>query len=193
LWEFLHNMKMRCARSDNQTVSLAIAATLLLLSLSVSGAEARPNRPRPSNPQSASSASGSTSASSGSTAKRKSKKRRSRREPTQKAPTPQRISEIQSALARGGYYEGEPNGKWDLNTVSAMQKFQSGNGLEPSGKINALSLQKLGLGSEIAGVSAPKPPAPAAPPGTAAPSPAHPALPPSSTSNSASAAKPPAH
>jgi hypothetical protein len=74
-----------------------------------------------------------------------------------------------------------------------MQKFQSGNGLEPSGKINALSLQKLGLGSEIAGVSAPKPPTPAAAPGASTPSPAHPALPPSSTSNSATAAKPPAH
>jgi len=38
-----------------------------------------------------------------------------------------------------------------------MQKFQSANGLEASGKLNALSLQKLGLGSSIAGVSAPKP------------------------------------
>jgi hypothetical protein len=42
-----------------------------------------------------------------------------------------------------------------------MQKFQSGNGLEPSGKLNALSLQKLGLGSSVAGVSAPKPVQPA--------------------------------
>jgi hypothetical protein len=193
LCEFLHNMKMRSARSRIPTVSFALAATLLFLSLSVSRSEARPNRPRPSNPQSGSSASGSTSASNSTTAKKKSKKRRSRREPTQKAPTPQRISEIQSALARGGYYQWEPNGKWDLNTVSAMQKFQSGNGLEPSGKINALSLQKLGLGSEIAGVSAPKPPTPAAAPGASTPSPAHPALPPSSTSNSATAAKPPAH
>jgi peptidoglycan hydrolase-like protein with peptidoglycan-binding domain len=184
-------MKMRSARSETPTVSFALTATILFLSLSVPGSEARPRRPRPSNPQTISSASGSTS--SASTTKKKSKKRRSRREPTQKAPTPQRISEIQSALVRGGYYQGEPNGKWDLNTVSAMQRFQSGNGLEPSGKINALSLQKLGLGSEIAGVSAPKPIMPAAAPATGAPSPAHPASPPSSTSNSAAAAKPPAH
>ena len=38
-----------------------------------------------------------------------------------------------------------------------MQKFQSSNGLESNGKLDALSLQKLGLGSDIAGVSAPKP------------------------------------
>jgi peptidoglycan hydrolase-like protein with peptidoglycan-binding domain len=85
----------------------------------------------------------------------------SKREPTQKAPTPQRISEIQSALTHGGYYQGAPNGKWDSNTVAAMQKFQSDNGLSSSGKIDAPSLQKLGLGSGTAGVDAPKPVAPA--------------------------------
>jgi peptidoglycan hydrolase-like protein with peptidoglycan-binding domain len=93
------------------------------------------------------------------TAKKKtvSKKHHTHREPTQKAPTPARITEIQTALEHRGYYQGNPNGKWDSNTVSAMQKFQSDNALESSGKINALSLQKLGLGSSIAGVSAPKP------------------------------------
>jgi hypothetical protein len=97
--------------------------------------------------------------------KRKSSKNHhaSKREPTQKAPTPQRISEIQSALAHGGYYQGAPNGKWDSNTVAAMQKFQSDNGLSSSGKIDAPSLQKLGLGSGTAGVDAPKPVAPATP------------------------------
>jgi len=100
-----------------------------------------------------------SSSHSTTTAKKKtvSKKHHTRREPTQKAPTPARITEIQTALEHRGYYQGNPNGKWDSNTVSAMQKFQSDNALESSGKINALSLQKLGLGSSIAGVSAPKP------------------------------------
>src|SRR5271169_1685872 len=107
-----------------------------------------------------------SSSTTASTKKKSSKKHHaSKREPTQKAPTPERISEIQSALARGGYYQGSPNGKWDSNTVSAMQKFQSENGLSSSGKIDAPSLQKLGLGSATAGVDAPKP---IAPPGSAA-------------------------
>jgi peptidoglycan hydrolase-like protein with peptidoglycan-binding domain len=132
----------------------------------------------------------STSSSSGSSAaakkKTSSKKHHSKRQSTQKAPTPARISEIQSALARNGYYQGEPNGKWDSNTVSAMQKFQSSNGLEPSGKLNALSLQKLGLGSSVAGVSAPKPvqPATAKPPASSSPT----AAPVSSAPPSASSA-----
>jgi len=88
---------------------------------------------------------------------KKSRKRHSKGAPIQKAPTADRISEIQTALARGGYYQGDPNGKWDSNTVAAMQKFQSANGIEPTGKLDAPTLQKLGLGSPIAGVSAPRP------------------------------------
>lgn len=188
------NTKMPCARMRTSTASLAIAAAILVLSLAAPGLNASKRKPHQSTPQAGSSGSPTAPATS-STAKKKSKKHRSHREPTQKAPTPDRIKEIQSALARGGYYQGEPNGKWDANTVAAMQKFQSGSGLDPSGKINALSLQKLGLGSEIAGVSAPKPPAPAATPAAASPSPApaHPTTtPPPTSTNSASALKPPA-
>jgi peptidoglycan hydrolase-like protein with peptidoglycan-binding domain len=96
-----------------------------------------------------------------STSKKSSKKRRKTRfVPKQTAPTADRVSEIQTALAHGGYYQGDPNGKWDSSTVAAMQKFQSANGIEATGKIDAPSLQKLGLGSDIAGVSAPHPPVP---------------------------------
>jgi peptidoglycan hydrolase-like protein with peptidoglycan-binding domain len=87
---------------------------------------------------------------------KKKKKHHSRHEPKQMAPTSDRIEEIQSALASNGYYQGTPNGKWDSTTVAAMQKFQGDHGLDANGKLDALSLQKLGLGSEIAGVSAPR-------------------------------------
>jgi len=81
-----------------------------------------------------------------------------RREPTQKVPTSDRIREIQSALAREGAYTREPNGKWDASSAKAMKQFQASRGLSPSGKLDALSLQKLGLGSEVAGRAAPRPP-----------------------------------
>jgi peptidoglycan hydrolase-like protein with peptidoglycan-binding domain len=159
---------------------LALAAALLVASAPAFASQQQP----------ASSSSAST------TPKKKtvSKKHHSKRESTQRAPTPARISEIQSALARDGYYQGQPNGKWDSNTVAAMQKFQSGNGLEASGKLNALSLQKLGLGSSVAGVSAPKPvqPAttkpPASSPSSTAPVPAPPST--NSAANSPLASSP---
>ena len=73
------------------------------------------------------------------------------------APTTDRLREIQSALARNGYLKSDATGKWDPQTIDAMQRFQQEHGLTSTGKIDALSLQKLGLGSEIAGVSAPQP------------------------------------
>ena len=131
---------------------LTIAAFLLLASVSVTGAA-----------QSASSGqtapSGTTAASSSSTpAKRPTHKHKhyAKHQPGQKTPSSDRISEIQSALAREGYYKGDPNGKLDANTVAALEKFQSANDLDANGKLDAPTLQKLGLGSDIAGVAAPK-------------------------------------
>lgn len=100
----------------------------------------------------------------------------------QKAPTADRITEIQTALSRDGYYQGEPNGKWDSNTVAAVQKFQSANGMDANGKLDAPTLQKLGLGSDIAGVSAPKPMVPGSP-NAAPPSSAPSTVPQTSTSS----------
>jgi len=74
-----------------------------------------------------------------------------------RAPARDRTEEIQSALERGGYYSGNPNGRWDGGTQEALRRFQTANGLPPTGKLDALSLQKLGLGSDVAGLSAPQP------------------------------------
>jgi len=78
----------------------------------------------------------------------------------QTAPTPARISEIQSTLAAQGAYKAQPNGKWDSATIQAMKDFQSSHRLTATGKLDAPTLQKLGLGSEIAGRAAPLPPPP---------------------------------
>jgi len=81
----------------------------------------------------------------------------SRRQVGQKAPTPQRVSEIQQALAKNGAYAGTPNGKWDASTIEAMKKYQGAHGLNPSGKLDAKTLQQLGLGSQTAGIAPPTP------------------------------------
>lgn len=73
-----------------------------------------------------------------------------------KHPSSERTEQIQTALARGGYYTGEPNGKWDSRMSAALERFQSAKGLTPTGKLDALSLEKMGLGSDVAGVSAPR-------------------------------------
>ena len=112
----------------------------------------------------ASSGAASHATTTGTTARKSSKsgkgsaRRRSRRDKGQKAPTPDRIGEIQAALATNGSYDGVPTGKWDASTADALRKYQSAHGLSPTGKLDALTLQKLGLGSETAGVAPPTPP-----------------------------------
>src|ERR1700676_4766705 len=88
----------------------------------------------------------------------KSTKKTTRRERGQKVPAPERISEIQTALAKDGSFNGKPSGKWDALTVDAMKKFQEAHGLNPSGKLDAKTLQKLGLGSQTTGLAPPIPP-----------------------------------
>jgi peptidoglycan hydrolase-like protein with peptidoglycan-binding domain len=99
-----------------------------------------------------------TSTSRGKTRRAKSSRRSGRRERGQKAPTPDRISEIQQALAKDGSFAGTPNGKWDSATAEAMKKFQEAHGLNPTGKLDAKTLQRLGLGSQTAGAAPPLPP-----------------------------------
>lgn len=89
---------------------------------------------------------------------RKGTSRKSKRVKGQTAPTPDRINEIQAALAKKGFYAGEPTGKWDDDSAEAIRKFQAANGLMPTGKYDAWTLQKLGLGSGTAGLGAPTPP-----------------------------------
>ena len=97
---------------------------------------------------------------SSTTAKKKKASSKSKRKPKvkgQTAPTPDRIREIQTALQKDGSYEGEPTGKWDAATMDAMKKYQDKIGVSPTGKIDAVSLNKLGLGSDTAGKGAPVP------------------------------------
>jgi peptidoglycan hydrolase-like protein with peptidoglycan-binding domain len=110
------------------------------------------------NPQTASRGKSAASSSAKKSHRKKASRKLSRWEKGQKVPGPDRITEIQQALAKDGSFSGTPNGKWDDTTVSAMRKFQDAHGLNPSGKLDAKTLQKLGLGSQTAGVAAPLPP-----------------------------------
>jgi murein L,D-transpeptidase YcbB/YkuD len=151
-------------------VVLLMAGCLTLLPAFTQSASARALKPargsrsshsRRASPQTSSSPQSSHYASSKKFSK--SKKPRTKRQKGQMAPTRDRIEEIQSALARGGYYKGEPNGKMDADTQDALKRFQEANGVSPSGKIDALTLEKLGLGSDTAGLGAPKQTPPSTP------------------------------
>src|SRR5579864_8804810 len=94
----------------------------------------------------------------------------------QLAPTSDRYKEIQSALANKGYLNQPANGVWDSQSTEALRHFQQDQSLEPTGKLNSLSLIALGLGAKhgsappIAPASiGPQGPAPVLTPQNAAP------------------------
>jgi Putative peptidoglycan binding domain len=64
----------------------------------------------------------------------------------QMQPTPERYKEIQQALVSRGYLRTDPSGTWDQETMDAMRRFQEDQNIDPTGKIDSLSLIALGLG-----------------------------------------------
>ena len=57
-----------------------------------------------------------------------------------------RAREIQEALIRERYMDGEPTGVWDQSTRDAMMHFQSANGWQTKVVPDSRALIKLGLG-----------------------------------------------
>jgi len=100
-----------------------------------------------SKPKSTAATNSSKTKSSKTKASRRSSKRRQQAwRSRQLEPTPERYREIQQALSARGYLKEEPSGKWDQASVEALRRFQQDQNLEPSGKVDALSLIALGLG-----------------------------------------------
>jgi murein L,D-transpeptidase YcbB/YkuD len=59
--------------------------------------------------------------------------------------SPERVTEIQHALMKAGYLQGEATGQYDESTVQAMKQFQEASGLRASGTPTAATLKKLGV------------------------------------------------
>ena len=57
-----------------------------------------------------------------------------------------RVKEIQAALIREKYLDGEPSGQWDARTQDAMTRYQSDNGWQSKVTPDSRALIKLGLG-----------------------------------------------
>ncbi|HYH01224.1 MAG TPA: peptidoglycan-binding protein [Terriglobales bacterium] len=69
-----------------------------------------------------------------------------RRPRGQQAIEAERVREIQEALIRVNYLNGEPSGVWDDSTRRALTRFQSDNGWQSKVVPDSRALIKLGLG-----------------------------------------------
>ncbi len=78
-------------------------------------------------------------------------KHSSHRTHAQQAIDPERTTQIQQALIREHYMTGEASGKWDADTVAAMQKYQADHGWQTKLMPDARALKNLGLGPDYSG------------------------------------------
>ncbi len=69
--------------------------------------------------------------------------------------SPERATQIQTALIARGYLSGEPSGTWDASSMAAMQKLQGDNGWQTKLVPDSRALIKLGLGPGSTPVAAP--------------------------------------
>lgn len=131
-------------------VLASLVLTGLVLAAGASALQAPPAKASPAKPAKkvSSSSSKKTSVTQKKRSRRKTRRRTVRRRRRrvvrgQRAPTTQRIREIQQSLSRSGHYDGKLTGKLDSHTVAALSDFQQAQDLRRTGRLNALTLQKL--------------------------------------------------
>ena len=84
------------------------------------------------------------------------KARRAKKPRGQQVMNTERVREIQAALIREKYLNGQPNGVWDARSKAAMQKFQSDQGWQSKVVPDSRALIKLGLGPDHANLLNPE-------------------------------------
>jgi|SRR5208282_539462 len=119
---------------------------LTLLCLAVHGFATAQTSTTPANPPEASSTPAQQHPTSASTHKKTSHGKKTSKKRGQKAIDSDRAREIQTALIREHYMQGEPTGKWDAATQAAMQRYQADQGWQSKTTPDSRALIKLGLG-----------------------------------------------
>lgn len=123
------------------------------LAIAQSEVSAPPKKPAQTTARAAPKSKSSTSATAHATSKRTSSHttkgshgKKVAKKRGQQAIDPTRAREIQTALIREHYMQGEPSGTWDAATQAAMQRYQTDQGWQSKTTPDSRALIKLGLG-----------------------------------------------
>ena len=133
-----------------------LGLTICVPVLAAAPAKQKHSQTKPAKKASSPKTASSSKSASSSKVKGRTRARRSRRgkhvaaRPSyQQHPDPERYQQIQQALASRGYFKGPVNGVWGDDSVDALRRFQTDQKIaDNEGKINALSLNALGLGAK---------------------------------------------
>jgi hypothetical protein len=129
---------------------IRIFSALLCLALTASVGYAK-TPPKPKSKSVSATASKKTHKGKKSTRAAKTSRRRG-----QQAMDAARVREIQAALIRERFLEGQPSGIWDQRSKDAMQRFQQSHGWQTKMVPDSRALIKLGLGPDRANLINPE-------------------------------------
>jgi hypothetical protein len=87
---------------------------------------------------------------------KKSRATKNSRKRGQQAMDAARVREIQAALIRERFLEGQPSGIWDQRSKDAMQRFQQSHGWQTKVVPDSRAIIKLGLGPDRANLINPE-------------------------------------
>jgi peptidoglycan hydrolase-like protein with peptidoglycan-binding domain len=127
-----------------RTVSVSATCALVLGCALMAAGRAEDSSPPAKSKSASHSASASTTSSKSKTHRASSKRRKKPRGQLKIDST--RAQEIQEALIREHYLNGEATGKWDDATEAALRRFQADNGWQSKLVPDSRALIKLGLG-----------------------------------------------
>jgi hypothetical protein len=105
-----------------------------------------PANPAPTSAKSAAKKSKASKRSSSSHGTKSSRGKKGSRKRGQQAIDSSRARQIQEALIREHYMQGEPSGTWNAATQAAMQRYQADQGWQSKQIPDSRALIKLGLG-----------------------------------------------
>jgi peptidoglycan hydrolase-like protein with peptidoglycan-binding domain len=131
---------------SRRTASEWIVALLLVALFALAPASATTKKRHHTSKGSASSSNTSQAKTSHGKHSRHSRSSRNWRHRGQQKVDAQRTQQIQDALVRANYLQGEPSGIWDAKTEDALRRYQSANGWQSKVVPDSRALIKLGLG-----------------------------------------------
>jgi Putative peptidoglycan binding domain len=140
----------------------AILCALLCLAVQARAAAAADTssknsaRPSSAHPVSVKHSKHKSSTGKHSRSKHSRRKTKGKRKRGQEAIDSARAQQIQEALIRQHYLDGEPSGKWDAATQDAMRRYQTDQGWQAKTVPDSRALIKLGLGPSTDGLLNPE-------------------------------------
>jgi hypothetical protein len=139
-WRQIGLCGLLCLGAHGLAIAQSGASTPPKKPAQTSAKPAAKSKPTPSNTAHATSKRSSSHTTKSSHSKKPPKKR------GQQGIDATRAREIQTALIREHYMQGEPSGSWDATTQAAMQRYQADQGWQSKTTPDSRALIKLGLG-----------------------------------------------